>query len=85
MAELFLQFNFLRLEKGGYTKSDEFSEKFQGGGGGILNPKNYIADFGTPPPSHFEPLCSVVDRKFDPRSFSWHHDKWFKAVFKIFD
>ena len=33
MAELFLQFNFLRLEKGGYTKSDEFSERFQRGGG----------------------------------------------------
>ena len=45
MAELFLQFNFLRLEKGGYTKSDEFSEKFQRGGV-IFNPKFYIADFG---------------------------------------
>ena len=32
--------------KGGATKSDEFSEKFQRGGGGIFNPKKYIADFG---------------------------------------
>ena len=30
--------------KGGATKSDEFSEKFQGGA--IFNPKIYIADFG---------------------------------------
>ena len=29
----------------GYTKSDEFSEKFQRGGG-IFNPKIYVADFG---------------------------------------
>ena len=41
MAELFLQFNFLRLEKGGCTKSDEFSEKFK-----VFNPKNYVADIG---------------------------------------
>ena len=46
MAELFLQFNFLRLGKGGYTKSDEFSEKFQKGRGRVIfNPKIYIADF----------------------------------------
>ena len=31
------------LGKGGATKSDEFSEKLQGGGGVIFNPK--IADF----------------------------------------
>ena len=31
----------------GPTKTDEFSEKFQkGGGGGICNPKIYIAKFG---------------------------------------
>ena len=46
MAELFLQFNFLRLEKGGYTKSDEFSEKFQRREGDIFNPKIYVADIG---------------------------------------
>ena len=34
-----------------------------------------------PPPSHFEPLWSVT-RKFDPRSFLQHHNKWFKAVLK---
>ena len=28
------------------TKTDEFSEKFQRGGGVISNPKIYIADFG---------------------------------------
>ena len=28
----------------GGTKTDDFSEKFQGGG--IFNPKTYIADFG---------------------------------------
>ena len=28
------------------TKSDEFLEKCQGGGGVIFNPKTYIADFG---------------------------------------
>ena len=49
MAELFLQFNFLRLGKGGYTKSDEFSEKFpRGDWGVILNPKIHVADFGNP-------------------------------------
>ena len=32
------------LGKGGATKSDEFSEKLQGGGV-IFNPKIYIADF----------------------------------------
>ena len=34
----------------GVTKTDEFSEKFQGaaagGGGVIFNPKIYVADFG---------------------------------------
>ena len=35
-----------RLGTGRATKSDEFSEKFQRGGGGfIFNPKIYIADF----------------------------------------
>ena len=34
------------LGKGGCTKSDEFSETFQGVGGGVIfNPKIYIADF----------------------------------------
>ena len=28
------------------TKSDKFSEKFQGGGGVIFNAEIYIADFG---------------------------------------
>ena len=37
---------FTSLGKGGVTKSDEFSEKFQMGEGVIFNPKNYIADFG---------------------------------------
>ena len=32
--------------KDGVSKTDEFSEKFQKGGGVIFNPKNYIADFG---------------------------------------
>ena len=37
---------FLGTDSG--TKSDEFSEKFQGrGGGGHFNPKNFIADFGS--------------------------------------
>ena len=31
--------------KGPATKSDEFLEKLQRGGG-IFNPKNYVADFG---------------------------------------
>ena len=35
-----------RLGKGGATKSDEFLEKFQRGGGVIFNPKIYNADFG---------------------------------------
>ena len=30
----------------GVSKTDEFSEKFQKGGGVIFNPKIYIADFG---------------------------------------
>ena len=34
------------LGKGRATKSDEFSEKHQKGGGVIFNPKIYIADFG---------------------------------------
>ena len=34
------------LGKGGATKLDEFSEKFQGGEGVIFNPKIYVADFG---------------------------------------
>ena len=35
----------LPLGKGGAAKSDEFLEKFQGGGV-IFNPKIYVADFG---------------------------------------
>ena len=36
----------LNLGTGGPTKPDEFSEKFQRGGGGVIsNPKIYIADF----------------------------------------
>ena len=34
------------LSKGLATKADEFSEKCQGGGGVIFNPKNYPADYG---------------------------------------
>ena len=34
------------LGTGHATKSDKFSEKFQGGGGVIFNPEIYIADFG---------------------------------------
>ena len=32
--------------KGPATKSDEFSEKCQRGGGVIFSPKTYVADFG---------------------------------------
>ena len=44
----FMYDSTLRLGSGtdGGTKSDEFSEKFQGGGVVIFNPKIYIADFG---------------------------------------
>ena len=38
--------NCILLGKGGATKSDEFLEKCQKGGGVIFNPKIYIADFG---------------------------------------
>ena len=34
------------LGRDGCTKSDEFSEKFQRGGGVIFNPKIYVVDFG---------------------------------------
>ena len=34
------------LGKGGVSKTDEFLEKFQKGGGVISNPKIYVADFG---------------------------------------
>ena len=34
------------LGKEGVSKTDEFSEKFQKGGGVISNPKIYVADFG---------------------------------------
>ena len=34
------------LGKDGVSKTDEFSEKFQKGGGVISNPKIYVADFG---------------------------------------
>ena len=36
----------IQLGKGHPSKTDEFSEKFLGGGGGIFNPKIYIAKFG---------------------------------------
>ena len=29
-----------------YSKTDEFSEKFQRGGGVVFNPKNHFADLG---------------------------------------
>ena len=53
-------------EKGtdGPTKTDEFSEKFQRGGGGVIsNPKIYIADFGPLvfPRIHID--CSIIRRK----------------------
>ena len=32
--------------RGGVSKTDEFLEKFQKGGGVISNPKIYVADFG---------------------------------------
>ena len=39
--------NKLQLGKDGGTKSDEFSEKFQRGVGGVFfNPKIYVANFG---------------------------------------
>ena len=35
------------LGKDGVSKTDEFSEKFQKGAGGVIfNPQIYIADFG---------------------------------------
>ena len=34
------------LGKGSATKSEEFLEKSQRGGGVIFNPKIYVADFG---------------------------------------
>ena len=38
---------FLSLGTGDDTKTDEFSEKVQRGGGGVIfNPKIYVADFG---------------------------------------
>ena len=39
--------NIETLGKDGISKSDEFLEKFQKGGGGVIsNPKIYVADFG---------------------------------------
>ena len=38
---------FTALGTGGHTKADEFSEKFQSGGRGVIfNPKLYVVDFG---------------------------------------
>ena len=37
-------FPYLQLGTGQATKTDEFSENFQGGA--VFNPKSYVADFG---------------------------------------
>ena len=42
------------------TKSDEFLEKCQRGGGGIFNPKIYVADFGNFKQGFFE---HEIDKK----------------------
>ena len=42
----FAMFSNCFLGKGPATKSDDFLEKFQKGGGVIFNPKIYGADFG---------------------------------------
>ena len=67
------------LGKGGATKSDEYSEMVQRGGGVIFNPKIYIADFGNFKQGYFsmkliqkgnfwvqgslEKIVSSIDRK----------------------
>ena len=58
------------LGTGHAAKSDEFSEKFQregGGGGVIINPKIYVADFGPLYWAFFgrfpEIICNIVFRK----------------------
>ena len=45
-CECLLEIHFTsQLGTDGVTKTDEFSEKFQRGGGVVSNPKIYVADF----------------------------------------
>ena len=67
------------LGKDGSSKTDEFLEKFQKGGGVISNPKIYVADF-----CHYKRFLGHVFRKKSATWFSENEGGGIKGRLELF-